>query len=451
VKDVKNKINILIVIFGLAIGVIGAKFGISMALGLTLFGILGMAILMDYERSIMLLALYAFIDFGVRNIAGLARFGGIWDELLFLVLIGLFIYKMIRYKRRSYKWTPLDLPIIFFVIIGIILVFVNSPDFTIAIEGLRAVVQYMLWYFIVVQLVDTTKGVIYIYWVLTTIGGLMGLHGCYQYVTGVEMLGNWTDSAESISTRVYSIVGSPNILGSIFVLFIPLGMALVTSDKNLLRKIIAACMTLAMCGGLLFTFSRGAWAAAAVGVCIYIFYKNKKILLPIILCGLITVILIPSIADRISYMLTDEYASKASSGGRIYRWNEGINEWSEGNKALGLGLGRFGGAVATNNKLSPFYMDNYYLKTLVEMGYIGFIAFVLLLICVIRWCSTAIIIEKNTRRKDLMMGLFAGVLGIMINNATENIFEVPMMVTYFWICIALIMVLKLERGNFVRA
>lgn len=152
----------------------------------------------------------------------------------------------------------------------------NSPDFTIAIEGLRAVVQYMLWYFIVVQLVDTTKGVIYIYWVLTTIGGLMGLHGCYQYVTGVEMLGNWTDSAESISTRVYSIVGSPNILGSIFVLFIPLGMALVTSDKNLLRKIIAACMTLAMCGGLLFTFSRGAWAAAAVGVCIYIFFIRIK-------------------------------------------------------------------------------------------------------------------------------------------------------------------------------
>lgn len=449
-RDVKNKINILIVIFGLAMGAVGAKFGISMALGLTLFGLLGMAVLMDYERAIILLALYAFIDFGVRNVAGLARFGGIWDELFFLVLIGLFIYKVIRYKRASYKWTPLDLPIVFFVLIGIVLVCVNSPDLTIAIEGLRAVVQYILWYFLVVQLVDTTKGVTYITWTLTTIGGLMGLHGCYQYVTGAEMLGNWTDSAESITTRVYSIVGSPNILGSIFVLFIPIGLALITSDKNILRRIIAAGFTLAMCGGLLFTFSRGAWAAAAFGIAVYIFYKNKKILLPILLIGALGVILIPSISSRISYMLTDEYAIKASTGGRTFRWNEGINEWSEGNKAIGLGLGRFGGAVATNHELSPFYMDNYYLKTLVEMGYIGFIAYILLLICVIRWCSTAVIMEKNTQRKDLMMGLFAGVLGILFNNATENIFEVPMMVTYFWICIALIMVLKSERNNFVR-
>ena len=48
---------------------------------------------------------------------------------------------------------------------------------------------------------------------------------------------------------------------------------------------------------------------------------------------------------------------------------------------LGFGLGRFGGAVAMQNKVieetkdfSYFYMDNYYLKTLVEMGYLGLAA-----------------------------------------------------------------------------
>lgn len=447
----KNKINILIVIFGLAVGAIGAKFGISMALGLTLFGILGLAILMDYERSIILLAFYVLIDFGIRNVGGLARFGGIWDELLFLGLVALFIYKMIRYKRSSYKWTPLDFPIMLFIIVGIFLVCVNSPNIVIAIEGLRAVVQYILWYFVVVQLLDTTKKAVAVYWVITSIGALLGLHACYQFVTGAEMLGNWTDSAESIRTRAFSIVGSPNILGSIFVLCIPLAIGLVTSDKNNLRKIIAVGMTLVMGAGLLFTFSRGAWGAAAFGVCVFIFYKNKKLLLPLILCGLIGIMVVPQIADRISYMLTSEYSSKSKVGGRMYRWEEGLNRWSQGNKAIGLGLGRFGGAVATNHKLSPFYMDNYYIKTLVEMGYIGFIAFILLLICVIRWCSSAIKLERNARKRDLMMGLFAGVLGIMFNNATENIFEVPMMVTYFWICIGLIMVLKMDKGSKLKA
>ena len=53
---------------------------------------------------------------------------------------------------------------------------------------------------------------------------------------------------------------------------------------------------------------------------------------------------------------------------------------------MGFGLGRFGGAVAMQNQVieesetfSYFYMDNYYLKTLVEMGYIGLFFYLLLL------------------------------------------------------------------------
>ncbi|WP_458788458.1 O-antigen ligase family protein, partial [Vallitalea sediminicola] len=70
-------------------------------------------------------------------------------------------------------------------------------------------------------------------------------------------------------------------------------------------------------GGLFASISRGAWISAAFGIGIFILYKNKKLILPFILCGCIAVLMIPSVSNRLSYMFTDEYRAKAAKGGRI--------------------------------------------------------------------------------------------------------------------------------------
>ena len=50
-------------------------------------------------------------------------------------------------------------------------------------------------------------------------------------------------------------------------------------------------------------------------------------------------------------------------------------------KATGVGLGMFGGAVAMQNQVIDhqeyFYVDNYYLKLMIEMGYTGLSAFLI--------------------------------------------------------------------------
>lgn len=53
-------------------------------------------------------------------------------------------------------------------------------------------------------------------------------------------------------------------------------------------------------------------------------------------------------------------------------------------KAAGVGLGMFGGAVAMQNQVIDhqeyFYVDNYYLKLMIEMGYTGLAAFLITVI-----------------------------------------------------------------------
>ncbi|MBO5666987.1 MAG: O-antigen ligase family protein, partial [Firmicutes bacterium] len=146
---------------------------------------------------------------------------------------------------------------------------------------------------------------------------------------------------------------------------------------------------------------------------------------------------------------------------RTLRWETGLNLLHENNPWLGFGLGRFGGAVAMNNQVldkteefSYFYMDNYYLKTLVEMGYIGLIFFVILLVGLAIWGICAIyqsddryvsgkdrgpadrtvdpLFRNEGNMKPLTVGIFSGLMGVLLHCYFENIFEEPYMMAYFW-------------------
>ena len=96
-------------------------------------------------------------------------------------------------------------------------------------------------------------------------------------------------------------------------------------------------------------------------------------------------------------------------------------------------------------EFSYFYMDNYYLKTLVEMGYIGLIFFVILLVGLAVWGIRAIyqsddgavsgvdpLFRNEGNLKVLTVGIFSGMMGVLLHCYFENIFEEPYMMAYFW-------------------
>lgn len=383
---------------------------------------------------VYLLVLYVYIDKIVRMYV--VSISSIWDELFFIMVVGWLICKRILSNKR-YRFTSLDLPIIFFAFTYLILVFLKSPELDVAIEGYRAVVQYILWFFLAVQLIDSKKVAYRTIWLFVIGIGLIGLHGVYQYFTGAEMLGNWVDSSETITTRAYSIIGSPNALASLLVLYTPVGLAIFVAERDIIKKLIALFFTVAMGLGLLFTFSRGAWIAAFFAIMVFFFFVGRRLIIPIctILIGLL--IYIEALWARISNLFSTEYKAKSSTGGRIYRWATGITEWSQ-SKWVGLGIGRYGGAVATNHNLAPFYMDNYYLKTLTESGIIGLTAFLLLIVTTIRQLYLYIKATLSTQDRILMFGLLASLCGVLAHNVVENIFESPFMVTYFWTNAAII-------------
>ena len=399
---------------------------------------------LNYEIVVLLVVLYAIFDWIFRRY--ITAYSNLWDELFLILLCFTWLYKWgTQRDAETIKISPFDFPIIIFSGVMVILMLV-SPKERVAFEGFRVITQSLLWYFPAFQLMKNENTVKKLVMLFVGFTGVLAVHGVYQYIIGVEMPASWISSNEvGIRTRVYSIFTSPNIFGSLLVLALPMCVALVLLMKKGFQKILFSILGLCMCASLVFTYSRGAWIGVAVAIAVYVLMKDKRLIFPVVVVGLLMLLLVPSISNRILYMLSSEYMESSMKAGRLIRWLTGIQIFKE-HPWIGLGLGSFGGAVAANHGLTAivqgkivdtFYMDNYYIKILVEAGLVGIVAFVYLMWQVFSISvKTLHIVEEKRQEKELGIGILAGLVGVMIHCFVENIFEVPMMGVLFWIFVA---------------
>ena len=405
---------------------------------------------------LLLFPCYLLIEYALRDLLKIAILASVWEELFIMAGIALVLWRVCLKQTDGFsRATALEASLLLYMAVGVLLVMLNRPFPAIAWAGYRAQVEYIVWYFILLRLIDDESDAKAMALGFCAVVFLLSLHGIYQYIIAVPIPSSWVSQTEmGVRTRVFSLTGSPNIFGSLLVMGAPTAAACMYYFRNGWLKFLALCATGAICLSILFTFSRGAWVGLVIAVLIFSVYMDKRLLglLGLAMAGVL--ILVPSITSRLTYLFTNDYAEASAIGGRALRWEVGRNLIHENSPWLGFGLGRFGGAVAMNNQVldktddfSYFYMDNYYLKTLVEMGYLGIIfyiaaliAFAVMAVRAIHACGEGRVwdlyddaLTRNTGSlKCLAAGLFAGMTGVLVHCYFENIFEEPYMMAYFW-------------------
>ncbi|HPZ43179.1 MAG TPA: O-antigen ligase family protein [Bacillota bacterium] len=398
------------------------------------------------ETLLWLVISYIVIDYALRSSPATAFLAGNWDELLLVLIFLAWPVQMALRGKLTYRLTPLDFPICLYMAVAIFLFLIRSPHLGIAIEGLRVYVEYMLWFFVGSNLLlNKGQARALVNW-LVILGTLVALHGVYQYIIGVPIPENWVDSAETVRTRVFSIVGSPNVLGSFLVMLIPITVSQLLSARGRTRKYLYTLCLVPMVLSLIFTFSRGAWLAMVGALTVYGLMYNWRILLGLAAAAYIAPKLVPTIGARIGYMLSPAYLVSSTRAGRVARWNMALNK-VKNNPLTGEGFGRFGGAVADRHIPSSHYVDNFYLKTAAESGLIGIAALVWLLISGVRCALNTYRRLTDPYLKGLAGGMIAGLVGVLLHNVVENIFEVPMMTTYFWLLLGMTAALPHLKGQ----
>ncbi len=395
---------------------------------------------------LLLLALYVPVDYLLRDVYAIPVVSSGWDEgLLLLAVVWILLLRVREQPSLPTASSPLDFPVGQFLLVCLFLFVVLLTRPKINFAGLRATAQYILWFFLATRLIRTRKQCFMVYYIMVAVAALISLHGIYQFIVAAPIPSNWVDQAEvAVRTRVYSIFGSPNIMGDYMVMFAPMMAALAYYLKNKAAKLLCWFFTFTMCFSCLFTMSRGAWIAMAVAILVFAALVDRRLILLMVL-AFVAALFLPFVATRIGYLFTPEYAESTARGGRTVRWEKAMEYLYANNPLLGIGFGRFGGAVAMQNQESVwmkyFYTDNYYVKILSENGYVGLISFVLMMLGVVWTGLRGWFRKRHTAISPLCAGMLASLSGVLMHCYFENIFEEPYMAVTFWTIAAMMVYL----------
>lgn len=95
-----------------------------------------------------------------------------------------------------------------------------------------------------------------------------------------------------------------------------------------------------------------------------------------------------------------------------------------------------------------YHAHNTYLEVAAEIGLIGFIFFMLLLLSTLKYAYVNLVKSKDKYFKYLGAGLFASIIGIMGHGLVEHFLYIPRIIFTFWIVLGIIFTaIKVEKGE----
>ena len=275
---------------------------------------------------------------------------------------------------------------------------------------------------------------------------LAGLIGIAQVLLTPDILGFRAFSGRfGEGARATGFLGNPNMLGAVIAMVLPFPVYAVRHLPRRNHRIAAGVVMAILVLALVDTYSRGAWLAAFIGVPLAALFVDRRAVLVFLGTAVVAFtaafllptnllngrptpggsVIVDSTVDRFDDMST-------SNDVRLRFLVEGIPIAAD-HPLLGVGPGRYGGAIATIIR-SPVYaaydtdlygyrsVHDFWLHTVGEVGALGTAAFLSMIVALgLRFRARAR--ASSGVRFVILAGAVTAVLVLTINNLTEMIFE----------------------------
>jgi O-antigen ligase len=387
------------------------------------------------------LMFFPIVDYGLR-LGALYPIGAIWDKVALASLAAVALW---RY-RQGFRppWFPWQSYAVWFIALILALTAAGLAEPKYALAGAGYYFYYMLFAFLFPFVVDPEE-VPRLLHLMATCAVLIALDAIYQYVIKVPIPASWTDLSGHVLTRVFSVLRSPNELGSYMALMAPLLCGMGIAERTRLRRTWYLAGAALCVVALALTFTRGAWVGLAVALMLMAVIYERRFLVPLV-CMVAGAYFIPSLHQRVQALFTSVYWIKSSDSGRVAKWLSAFDHMLT-NPLFGVGIGKYGGAIATKYHLST-YSDSFYAKTLGETGVVGLILFLALHLRLLMDLAQSVR-RAFGRERYLFLGGITGLLAVLIHNSMENVFEyAPMAISYYSVAILLLIrgVRRSEEG-----
>lgn len=269
---------------------------------------------------------------------------------------------------------------------------------------------------------------------------IIAVYGIRQYFTGVELLEEWVDVENNpdLKTRIFSVFGNPNIFAEYLVFLTPVTVGLFCSTKSDGKRIFYFCQFLIALMALGLTMSRGGWVGLAGAAAFFIFFQYKRLFLLGIPAAAAGLFLMPEGILRRIFSIFNLADSSTTYRFKIF---EITGEVIRDHLFLGVGLGHlpFKRMFETYIRTMPIYhAHNTYLEIMAELGILGFLLFLLLIVTVFFYGGKKILTSEDSFVRINGLALMSGLFGVLVHGMFENILYLTKITMTFWIVVALI-------------
>ncbi len=262
--------------------------------------------------------------------------------------------------------------------------------------------------------------------------------GIYQYFTGFGLDPKFTNYAYA-DKRIGATLDNPNNLGAFLILAIFPIIMITIYEKNKLKKLIYSCISLLIIINIVLTDSRNAVMGLAIGAVILVITFSWKLIFIIGPAAIISMFI-----PRISHRILD-ITNSAQNASRISLWKTAVKMIKE-HPILGVGNGNYVSLYDDYVKKYPelkypwfthYPCHNSYLKVTSELGILGIISFIFILIFSFLKVKQVAFHAKDKFYRYFCMGILASMAAFYFMNISDNLFFVPKTTTYFWMLLAI--------------
>jgi len=358
------------------------------------------------------------------------------EDLLIIVVFFAWLGRLaIKAEYRSLKTSPIDLPILLIIVVNFVStvrgILVGDLEAVTAMFYNLKIIEFMAIYFILANSLRTSKEVRFFLTVILITAGIIAFYGLTQ-VPRTEIF------TENRLTAPFEGRPEPNTLGAYLMIILGISVCLWLYMKRSGLKFWLGAFIFSVFVPILFTLSRGSYAAT-IGMLFLIAILSGRKWLLISLVGFIIlspIILPHQIIDRALYNFQDpRYWGFAdpSMAERILVYPKAFY-YFKGTPLLGRGI-TGGGNI----------LDSQYARLMAETGILGIVLFLWL---IIRMFKMGFRVFKHFQTgwiKGLGLAFIVVLFGLLIHSLGNITFYIVRVMEPFWVLTAFVAVLYKEQ------
>jgi len=360
--------------------------------------------------------------FDMFKIGGMG-FGAILNLFMLFVLFAIMSHSRFQLNKMSMLWLPL------LVIMGISLFY--TPYFAQGLRSLLVVTTYMAIFLIPFHFIKSKQHFIECLKIIVFSSFIPLVAVFYEFIFPAG-------STNINGFRLFSTFNHPNVFAFYLVTIVSVCFFIVKSEVFLFEARFRQLCWIVMAFSLvciLGTKTRSAWAVIVLLILTYGIFKEKKYLLYLLVASMLA-LMVPSIQERILNLfqgndasdLINNYEALNSYAWRQIIWTGALEKYWE-QPFLGFGYESFTFYSASFFVIESEYgagAHNTYVQLLFEIGFIGFVAFIwLLLPLLIKLWE----VRNKARENIIVFGLF---ISYCLIHYSDNVFDYLTFNWYFW-------------------